>query len=323
MRTLRFLRDHPYIDSMPVGDEGFVAEVPRRVRISRGTPPWAVEVFRVVHVGQSSLILAEIGSEAAVDLVAITSQERGLVPGGVCLPDDAELADLLDVARRVAPGVGTLDLRRWAQSPPPEIVVVDLRLRGVRLDARAVAELRVRLAAADRHPVADPLMDPRPQRALAEPLAHAALAGDELALRALLLRLVGSGPGTTPAGDDVVVGVLATLSATHVDAHARLCRHLPALLSRTTAASRHDLAAASDGCYSEHVHRIVAALADVQRAPAAVEHARTWGATSGLDHTAGVVGAATSVLRDRSTTALLLDPCPSSPNDLRRSAWLR
>lgn len=45
--------------------------------------------------------------------------------------------------------------------------------------------------------------------------------------------------------------------------------------------------------------------------------------TSGLDHTAGVVGAATSILRDRSPTALLLDPCPSSPNDPRRSAWLR
>lgn len=320
MWTLRLPRHDAYLRSMAVDDVAAVAEIPRRVRIAHGTPPWAAGVFRIVHVGQSSLILAEVGDEAADDLVAITSQERGLVPGGVCLPHDAELADLLDMARRATAGVGMLNLRRWAVSPPLEIVVVDLRLRAVELDARAVAELRVRLAAADRRVVLDPLMDPRPQRALAEPLAEAALAGDEPTLRGLLLRLVGSGPGTTPAGDDVVVGVLATLSATHVDAYARLSRHLPALLARTTAASRHDLTAASDGCYAEHVHRIVAALADVRLAPAAVEHARTWGATSGLDHTAGVVGAATSILRDRSPTAPLLDLCPSSPNDLRRSA---
>lgn len=297
-----------------------MAEVPRRVRIARGKSPWAVGVLRIVHVGQSSLILAEIGSEAVGDLVAITSQERGLVPGGVCLPHDAELADLLDVARRAAAGVGTLDLRRWAESPPLEVAVVDLRLRAVELDARAVAELWVRLAAADRLSAADPLMDPRPQRALAEPLAEAALAGDEPTLRGLLLSLVGSGPGTTPAGDDVVVGVLATLSATHVDAHARLSYHIPAILGRTTAASRHDLAAASDSCYAEHVHRIVAALADVRLVPATVERARTWGATSGLDHAAGVAGAAIAILREYAPTAPPLDLCPLSLNVLRRSA---
>lgn len=319
MRTLHVPWHDAYIRNMVI-DKAVAAEVPRRVRIARGTTPWAVGVLRVVHIGQSSLILAEIGSEAAGDLVAITAQERGLVPGGVCLPDDAELADLLDVARRAAAGVGTLDLRRWAESPPLEIVVVDLRLRAVELDARAVAELRVRLAAADRLSAADLLMDSRPQRALAERLAEAALAGDERTLRALLLRLVGSGPGTTPAGDDVVVGVLATLSATHVDAHARLSRHLPALLGRTTAASRHDLAAASDGCYAEHIHRTVAALADVRLVPATIERARTWGATSGLDQAAGVAGSAIAILRECAPTAAPLDPCPLYLNVLRRSA---
>ncbi|MGV8978365.1 MAG: DUF2877 domain-containing protein [Cellulomonas sp.] len=305
---------------MAVDDEAVVAEVPRRARISSSTQPWAAGVFRVVHVGQSSLILAALGADSASDLVAITSQQRGLVPGGVCLPDDAELARLLDMARRVAPGVGTLDLRRWVQSPPPEIVEVDLRLPRVRLGPRAVAELRVRLVAADRLSAVDPLMDPRPQRALAEPLAHAALAGDDEALCGLLLRLVGSGPGATPAGDDVVVGVLATLSATRSDAHARLSRHLPALLSRTTVASRHDLAAAVDGCYAEHVHRTVAALADVRLVPATVERARTWGATSGLDQAAGVTGSAIAILRAHAPTAPLLVPRPLDRNFLRRSA---
>lgn len=303
-----------------VADKGLPVGVPRRVRIARGTIPWAVGVLRVVHIGQSSLILSGIRSEAAGDLVAITSHKRGLVPGGVCLPDDAELADLLDVARRAAAGLGTLDLRRWAETPPLEIAVVDLRLRAVKLDARAVAELTRRLAAADCLSAVDPLMDPRPQRALAEPLAEAALAGDERTLRGLLLRLVGSGPGTTPTGDDVVVGVLATLSATHVAAHARLSRHLPALLGRTTAASRHDLAAAADGCYAEHIHRTVAALADVRLVPATVERARTWGATSGLDQAAGVAGSAIAILRECAPTADPLDPGPLDLNVLRRSA---
>lgn len=301
-------------------DEGVVAEVPRRVRIAYGSVPWAVGVFRIVHVGQSSLILSPSGKEAAGELVAITSHERGLVPGGICVPDDVELANLLDVARRVAAGVGTLDLRRWAESPPLEVAVVDLSQGAVELDAMAVAELRARLGAVDERSAADPLMDPRPQRALAERLAGAALAGDEPALSDLLLRLVGSGPGTTPAGDDVIVGVLATLSAANTDAHARLARHLPALLGRTTAASRHDLVAAAAGCYTEHLLQMVTALSDVRLVPLAVDHARMWGATSGLDLAAGVAGGAIAVLRTYTPAATPLHLLPPSLNVLRRSA---
>lgn len=321
MWTLRLVMCDAYRPYVTVDDDlAVVAEIPGRVRIARSMSPWAAGIFRIVHVGRSSLIIAGIGGEAARDNVAITSQERGLVPGGVCLPDDAELADLLAIARRPTVGVGILDLRRWAESPPVEIVMVDLSMRPVELDARAVADLRARLSATNRRAVVDPLMDPGPQRALAEPLAEAALAGDEPTLRGLLVRLVGSGPGTTPAGDDVIVGVLATLSATYVDAHARLARHLPALLARTTSASRHDLIAAIDGCYAEQVHRIVTALADLRLARATVEHAQTWGATSGLDHVAGAVGAATSVLRGRPPNASLFALRLLSPYDLRRSA---
>jgi hypothetical protein len=110
-------------------------------------------------------------------------------------------------------------------------------------------------------------------------------------------RAIGRGPGLTPAGDDVLVGILAMLTAPGVGAvrgpaAARLRAALAPALPATTDISRALLRQASHG----HVSRPVWDLASTVlsgRAPAAPARADvlSTGATSGGDTCAGLVAA--------------------------------
>lgn len=284
------------------------------LRLPRLPGPRLDAPFVVVHVGQSAAVL-----RAGDDSLAITSRERGLVPGGVCVPHPADFALVRRalVRRALTPGAAVRPDLLLADLLP-HAVRVDLRVPPTVPDATAVAALS-RAVAAARVP-AGVLPDPRPLRDLAGPLARAALAGDDAGVADLLHRLVGSGPGATPAGDDVVVGVLAALGATPgspaADARGRLARALPAVLHRTTWASRHDLRAAAAGQLAEHLHDLVRATADAALVPGTVARARTWGATSGLDHASGVAAAAALALPTSGPRAGV----PSVDTHLRRSA---
>jgi hypothetical protein len=299
---------------------------PQRVRIPAGRPPWrAASVWRIVHVGQSAAILASLPADPAGRLLPLTSTRRGLVPAGVCLPDErafetlaARLAAVRTGAASGAPAA--VDLADWRTVPPAEVSVVNLRIRPVAARARAVEEFAARLRAEDQDVEGGAAMDPRPARSLAEPLMHAALDGDGPRVAHVLSRLVGAGPGATPSGDDVIVGVLAGLDAVAGSllpqhraraARALIGARLRALLDRTTAVSRHDLAAATVGEFAEHVHLLVSALTDVAAVPAAVAAARGWGATSGVDLASGMA---------RSLMTACHPDLPTSPTQLRRSA---
>jgi stage V sporulation protein SpoVS len=72
-------------------------------------------------------------------------------------------------------------------------------------------------------------------------------------------------------------------------------RVLPSLLLRTTAVSRHDLAAAVAGQFAERVHTLLQALGRPGLVPAAVRAARGWGATSGIDLGHGIAATAAAV----------------------------
>jgi stage V sporulation protein SpoVS len=243
----------------------------------------------VVHVGQSAVILVA-ATPAADDLLALTSRRRGLVPGGVCLQE----GDFGSLTRALAGSPIRVDLADWQSITT--IDEVDLRLAPVDVDPCALEQLCDLLAAEPNGDSGAPL-DPRPVRALATPLTRAALDGDAAATAVALGRLVGAGPGATPTGDDVIVGVLAALDATTsarpaaARARQQLATRLPLLLHRTTRIARHDLAAALAGEFSEHVHATVAALTDPAAVPAAVAAARTWGATSGIDLACGLAAA--------------------------------
>jgi hypothetical protein len=105
---------------------------------------------------------------------------------------------------------------------------------------------------------------------------------------------VGAGLGTTPAGDDVICGVLAGLDLLGLgDTHERLGAAVTPLLASTTRTSRHLLAAAIDGRYTEGLTALTAALASAS-APAvraALGVLRRWGASSGLDQASGLAAA--------------------------------
>ncbi len=251
--------------------------------------------------------------------MVLTAGRRGLVPGGACLPDARELRSLVarlgDAGRAgwgaaaTATGWGaattTVDLTSWETAA--QIERVDLRSRPVVPDPRSVAAL-VAHANAEQRETGAGVMDPRPLRSLATPLVRAALDGDGPQVAWLLARLVGAGPGATPAGDDVVVGALAALDAVAGSmpapqepraARDLIARHLTGMLDRTTAVSRHDLAAAVAGRFAEHVHDVIAALGDPAAVPGVLSAARTWGATSGTDLTCGVAFSLAALIPDQ------------------------
>lgn len=110
-------------------------------------------------------------------------------------------------------------------------------------------------------------------------------------------RLIGFGPGLTPAGDDVLVGLLAVLDRRRdepgtwralTDLHTAIRRYT----HRTTDVSAHYLRLAVQGHFGESLEELLDAI-DAQ-APAATLHTRTaevlsLGSTSGSDTVRGLL----------------------------------
>jgi len=118
----------------------------------------------------------------------------------------------------------------------------------------------------------------------------------------VLAHVVGCGPGLTPAGDDVLVGVLAVLASpqsgvTGAAAAESLGRLILPLLPTTTAVSGHLLRQAASGLFGRPVTELVAALiADTppRQLRDMVLRVVETGATSGADTCAGVLECAPS-----------------------------
>lgn len=119
-----------------------------------------------------------------------------------------------------------------------------------------------------------------------------------------LVQVVGCGPGATPAGDDVLVGILAVLASPSagpkaVEALGSLRSALLPLLAATPEVSAHLLRQAARGMLSRPVHELVCAAIG---APAgetlrqAVQRVVETGATSGADTCMGLVAAARACL---------------------------
>jgi hypothetical protein len=123
-------------------------------------------------------------------------------------------------------------------------------------------------------------------------LSQASPAGEQA-----LLALIGRGAGSTPAGDDFLIGMLAQAWA-GVGEQAPLVALLRALDDRlpqlTTSASVSYLRAATRGEFGSHLTILVRSLAHVPRARALALAARVagHGVSSGLDTLAGFVAAA-------------------------------
>jgi len=239
----------------------------RRDRALAG--PTDVDALSVVYVGRTAALLATPSGA----LVPVTAGPACLAPGGFGAPDQAALAPVL--ARWSEPaGAPAIDLRAWRAAA----TAVDLRVPaadGVVVTPAQVAELDLSGPAACAPPVE---------------LARLALEAGEL--DGCLAATVGAGPGATPAGDDVICGVLAGLDLLgHAGAHARLGAAVAPLLAYTTRISRHLLAAAAAGRYTERLIGLAAALASGRSVRGALDALARWGASSGLDQAAGFAAA--------------------------------
>lgn len=146
------------------------------------------------------------------------------------------------------------------------------------------------------------------QPALASPLAREAMRhisdgirhADASELLAGGRALIGLGEGLTPAGDDVLVGVLAVIHRARPlllsgapDVVATLAHEARA---RTTAIAREFVLHALDGHFSEPIVQLATAD-DSDRARDALRHVLSMGATSGADTVVGLRLAARALSR--------------------------
>jgi hypothetical protein len=127
----------------------------------------------------------------------------------------------------------------------------------------------------------------------------AALRGSDTELARAVRRTVGRGPGLTPAGDDVLVGILALLTSGAAGAAgelaaSRLAAALAPVLPTTSDLSRHLLQQAVRGLAGRALHDLGQALMlDTEHdvLADAVELVLDSGCTSGADAATGLVAA--------------------------------
>lgn len=269
-----------------------------------GRPPTG----RVVGVHRRGIDL-RVGSR----LVALTTRSVGALPFGIALTGEPDL-------RRagIEPGasVAVVGSRLRFQWPGPEIELATAAAWSPRLGPASIdpADLAwraraIRSAAAALAPPAGfgPLLarlpgwtagdaTSLPIRRLAQPALAglvAALERDEAeAAVAHAGDLIGLGIGSTPSGDDLVVGLTATLVATGHPAARTFGAGCAALApGRTTGLAEAFLRHAGRAEFSERIHGLLRAVlgAEPGALPAAVAAALGWGATSGADCLLGVV----------------------------------
>lgn len=231
-------------------------------------------------------------------LLIVTREAAGLMPGGVCLGDE-DFYRVRNEIRTREPSDCEVVLDAWdGRSTTVEPFDLLLHDTYISMESARVYEAALRrLSDADAAPS---VMSPDPIRRGAPALAKQAVAGT--VSTETLRAMVGAGPGTTPSGDDVIVGVLAGLRVLGLgEQSAALCRQVTPLIRETTAASRHYLSAATDGRFGEHVHHLVAALSSGDSAERTLRRAAGWGATSGTDLLVGLVATLVISLNNRST----------------------
>ncbi len=112
---------------------------------------------------------------------------------------------------------------------------------------------------------------------------------DDDALAAAARCVVGRGPGLTPSGDDVIVGLLTGLGMQRIAVRERLARAVAPALGTTPALSRHLIGEAALGLPGRALHELVAALISGADFVGATHRALEIGATSGADAAVGLI----------------------------------
>jgi hypothetical protein len=239
------------------------------------------------------------------DLLALLAPQLGNAPHGVRieLPSGFAFSDHLCPGQRVGCRAAVLRVagtgfavalagaERWRSEL--ETLATDLRRAEVALAWQAAWQA---LARHRRRLGENPLTEAVGDRGLALARASRALCAPGAA--SAVRRLIGCGPGLTPAGDDLIVGFLAGLWSTHSDDPTRR-RFLDALAAIVTAAaaatgdiSRAYLRHASLGSVAEPLARLARAISEghpLSEVERAAGNALRVGDTSGGDGVFGLL----------------------------------
>jgi len=142
-------------------------------------------------------------------------------------------------------------------------------------------------------------------------LAQATACHDSAAVADIAAKLVGLGPGLTPSGDDFLTGYLAALwsrGRTECGIAALLKRLnvcFAPLFPRTNAISRQMLRDAVQGRFSEHLAKLISAVANERDVVGATVRALQTGHSSGADTVCGLLfGYAPGMVRLAAPTPL-------------------
>lgn len=221
--------------------------------------------IEVVYVGQTSALCKSAGE----DLIPLTKESRGLVPGGVTVTDrsfDAVASNLASMTSPLSfagllPGIDRIPRESLTLTPRP-------------LPPNVISALRTRLAEFHTDIARSLIPHCEALGVCADPAWP-------------ILALLGAGMGATPTGDDMITGYLAACALVgdpFIDDVAPLLR---ASLHRTTRVSRLQIEAALDGSFAAAHHRLIDYLAD-DDVGSAIATARTIGHTSGIDFLTGL-----------------------------------
>lgn len=241
-------------------------------------------------------------------LFVLARQRSGGGPAVVSLADslacgEIDLRRLLAAGEPVCGAQGRLGASRlvvpignavaWQAPPLPRLApAVEIAARLAAGCERLARERSVRASVIDGS-------------AIVRALAVACRDLDAAAATALLDGLVGWGEGSTPAGDDLLVGLFAGFdgvlrAAAGRSAPLRACsafrdalaRAVLARMPRTTPISAHHLELAAAGHFNEPVHAVRHALLAASKEvsiDAALQRAFAFGATSGADMVSGML----------------------------------
>jgi hypothetical protein len=223
---------------------------------------------RVEHVGHRSILVR------THTLVSITAPGVGLAPYGYAVGTPLDFARLREAAADATELV--IEDADWTE--------VDLTLGHRGTTEAGWDQLRSAVAR-----YAPPGTDRAGLHSLGTALARRLDETDD-ADPTLVRHLVGAGPGSTPTGDDILVGLQAALLLRgRADAHARLSATIAPLADRTTELSRTLLAAAADGVFADFVIGLADAAGQPAHAERAAARAVRVGASTGLDTTTAML----------------------------------
>jgi hypothetical protein len=226
---------------------------------------------------------------AGGEVIALLSSDAVRLPIGLILPTSSREFPLTCLSGPVVVGSGVVQIRSWSCRVSR---LVSLRASAALTpDRRACEHVRRRLADCQS---ADP--DLRLPDALPDDALPPEVAAD------LVRRLLGVGPGLTPAGDDVLAGLLVGLWSFGQRAEPLRLTVLAGLAAGTTDLSAALLRCAARGESIPQVNQLLRAMSGSAwqgRLDHAMDDLIRVGHTSGAALATGVLAAATMAIGDR------------------------